>query len=99
MTIIRVNEHLYRVDMPTGSYTVVFDTDDMAWEIFHDKQKLSYGHDDLSLCFDWLEEKINKDLIGGFIIRVGDKQVDASIARKLNNLKRGFKENPFVKEF
>ena len=46
-----------------------------------------------------LEEKINKDLIGGFIIRVGDKQVDASIARKLNNLKRGFKENPFVKEF
>lgn len=35
-----------------------------------------------------LEEKINKDLIGGFIIRIGDKQVDASIARKLNNLKR-----------
>lgn len=46
-----------------------------------------------------LEEKINKDIIGGFIIRVGDKQVDASIARKLNNLKRSFKENPFIKEF
>ncbi len=46
-----------------------------------------------------LEEKINKDIIGGFIIRVGDKQVDASIARKLNNLRRDFKENPFVKEF
>jgi F-type H+-transporting ATPase subunit delta len=45
-----------------------------------------------------LEEKIDKDIIGGFIIRVGDKQIDASIARKLNNLKRGFKENPFVKE-
>ncbi len=46
-----------------------------------------------------LEEKINKNIIGGFILRVGDKQVDASIARKLNNLKRDFKENPFVKEF
>jgi F-type H+-transporting ATPase subunit delta len=45
-----------------------------------------------------LEEKIDKDIIGGFIIRVGDKQVDASIARKLSNLKRGFKENPFIKE-
>jgi F-type H+-transporting ATPase subunit delta len=45
-----------------------------------------------------LEEKIDKDIIGGFIIRVGDKQIDASIARKLSNLKRGFKENPFVKE-
>jgi F-type H+-transporting ATPase subunit delta len=44
-----------------------------------------------------LEEKINKDIIGGFIIRVGDKQIDASIARKLNNLKRNFKESPFAK--
>ena len=46
-----------------------------------------------------LQEVIDKDIIGGFIIRVGDKQVDASIARKLNNLKRSFNENPFVKEF
>ena len=46
-----------------------------------------------------IEEKINKDIIGGFIIRVGDKQMDASIARKLNSLKRTFKENPFIKEF
>ena len=46
-----------------------------------------------------LEEKISKDIIGGFILRVGDKQIDASIARKLNNLKRSFKENPFIKEF
>ncbi len=44
-----------------------------------------------------LEEKINKDLIGGFIIRVGDNQMDASIARKLSDLKRTFTENPFVK--
>jgi F-type H+-transporting ATPase subunit delta len=46
-----------------------------------------------------LEEKINKDLIGGFVLRVGDKQIDASIAHKLNLLKRTFKENPFIKEF
>ena len=38
-----------------------------------------------------LEEKIDKNIIGGFIIRVGDKQMDASIARKLNSLKRTFK--------
>lgn len=46
-----------------------------------------------------LEEKVNQDIIGGFILRVGDKQIDASIARKLSNLKRGFNENPFVKEY
>jgi|ERR1019366_311680 F-type H+-transporting ATPase subunit delta len=45
-----------------------------------------------------LQEKINKNIIGGFIIRVGDKQVDASISRKLNNLRRSFSENPFIRE-
>lgn len=45
-----------------------------------------------------LEEKINKDIIGGFIVRVGDKQVDASILNKLNNLKRTFTENPYIKK-
>ncbi len=45
-----------------------------------------------------LQEKINNDIIGGFILRIGDKQVDASIARKLNTLKRSFKENPYLKE-
>lgn len=44
-----------------------------------------------------LEEKIDQDIIGGIILRVGDKQVDASIVRKLNNLKHRFKENPFHK--
>ena len=45
-----------------------------------------------------LQEKINKDIIGGFIIRIGDKQVDASVSRKLNNLRRNFAENPYIKE-
>ncbi len=45
-----------------------------------------------------LEEKINASIIGGFVLRVGDKQIDASILRKLNNLKQSFKENPFIKE-
>jgi F-type H+-transporting ATPase subunit delta len=45
-----------------------------------------------------IQEKIDKNIIGGFIIRVGDKQVDASIARKINNLKQTFKENPFIKQ-
>lgn len=45
-----------------------------------------------------LEEKINKNIIGGFIIRVGDKQLDASIQNKLNALKRSFTENPYIKK-
>jgi len=37
-----------------------------------------------------LVEKIDKDLIGGFVLRIGDRQVDASISRKLNDLRKAF---------
>ena len=37
-----------------------------------------------------LVEKADKDLIGWLILRIGDKQVDASIQRKLLNLRRDF---------
>ena len=34
-----------------------------------------------------LTEKIDPSLIGGFIIRIDDKQIDASIASQLTNLR------------
>lgn len=37
-----------------------------------------------------IENKIDEGIIGGFILRVGDLQYDASISNKLNNLKREF---------
>ncbi len=46
-----------------------------------------------------LEEKIDKSLIGGFKVKVGDRQIDATILRKLNDLRKNFSENPFVREF
>jgi F-type H+-transporting ATPase subunit delta len=45
-----------------------------------------------------LIEKVDKSLIGGFVLTVGDKQVDASILRKLNELRKNFSENPYVSE-
>lgn len=46
-----------------------------------------------------LVEKIDKDMIGGFVLNVGDKQIDASIKNKLKALKVKFSQNPYVKEF
>lgn len=37
-----------------------------------------------------LENTVDENIIGGFVLRVGDLQYDASIANKLNNLKREF---------
>jgi len=46
-----------------------------------------------------LNETINPEIIGGMIIRVGDKQIDESIKRKLKNLEMEFDENPYVREY
>lgn len=35
-----------------------------------------------------LVEKTNPDLIGGFILKIGDKQIDKSVSRQLSNLKK-----------
>jgi F-type H+-transporting ATPase subunit delta len=45
-----------------------------------------------------LVEKTDKSLIGGFILRVGDKQVDASVMRQIRDLERNFSENPYISE-
>ena len=37
-----------------------------------------------------LEEKVNPDLIGGYVIKVNDKQIDASVKSRLNALKLEF---------
>jgi F-type H+-transporting ATPase subunit delta len=37
-----------------------------------------------------LKEVVNADLIGGFILTVGDKQFDSSIASSLNRVKKEF---------
>ena len=40
-----------------------------------------------------LENIVDESILGGFILRVGDKQYNASIASKLNRLKREFTLN------
>ena len=45
-----------------------------------------------------LKEIVDPELIGGFILKVGDRQVDASIRNKLKTLKVDFSQNPYIKE-
>ncbi|MBP7556559.1 MAG: ATP synthase F1 subunit delta [Chitinophagaceae bacterium] len=43
-----------------------------------------------------LEEKVNPDLIGGFVLQLGDKLVDASIAYDLRAIAKQFDNNDFI---
>jgi F-type H+-transporting ATPase subunit delta len=43
-----------------------------------------------------LEEKIDENLIGGFVLQVGDKLVDASVAYDLKAIAKQFDNNDFI---
>lgn len=43
-----------------------------------------------------LTEEVDPELIGGFVLQVGDHQLDTSVQHNLRNLKRSFSENPFI---
>ncbi len=42
-----------------------------------------------------VENIVDESIIGGFILQIGDKQFDASISGKLNNLRRNFETNHY----
>lgn len=46
-----------------------------------------------------LLEKVDQNLIGGAILRLGDKQLDASVARQIKDLKQSFNKNLYIKDF
>lgn len=46
-----------------------------------------------------IEEVVRPEIIGGFILQVDDRRVDASYSGKLNQLKRQFSQNLYVKDF
>jgi F-type H+-transporting ATPase subunit delta len=46
-----------------------------------------------------LKEKVNEEIIGGFVLAYDDKQYDASILRQIKNLRREFDINLYIKGF
>ena len=46
-----------------------------------------------------LQETVDPELLGGFILRMGDKEIDASIKRQLSTLRRKLTEHDYEPEF
>ncbi|MEI2740434.1 MAG: F0F1 ATP synthase subunit delta [Chitinophagaceae bacterium] len=43
-----------------------------------------------------LEEKVDPEIIGGFVLQAGDKLVDASISYDLKAIAKQFENNDFI---
>ena len=46
-----------------------------------------------------LEEIVDPSVIGGFILRFSNKQIDTSVERDINLLRREFEKNLYVKDY
>jgi F-type H+-transporting ATPase subunit delta len=46
-----------------------------------------------------LEEIVDEKIIGGYVLKVGDRQLDDSIKSKITELELQFSKNPYIKEF
>lgn len=46
-----------------------------------------------------LKESVNQDIMGGYILSVGDRQIDQSVKSKLNSLKQKFSDNPYIAKY
>ena len=46
-----------------------------------------------------LTEVIDEDIIGGMVVKMGDKQLDASVKRNIKELRKTFNKNLYIKDF
>jgi len=46
-----------------------------------------------------LVEIIDENIIGGMVVKIGDKQLDASVIRDIKELKKTFNKNLYIKDF
>lgn len=46
-----------------------------------------------------LETSVNPELVGGFVLNIGDRQLDTSLRSKFNRLRQEFNTNHYVKQF
>lgn len=46
-----------------------------------------------------LKETVDEKIIGGFILKMGDRQIDESVKSKLLKLKSNFRDNPYLVKY
>jgi F-type H+-transporting ATPase subunit delta len=86
ITAYKVHKNIYTIHLTTA-----MPVSDSVKQAIVTQVKKSAGFENVEV-----EEKVNPDIIGGFVLQIGDKLVDASIAYDLKAIARQFKNNDFI---
>lgn len=86
-----INQYKQHKSIHTVSLTTAVPISDTVRTAIIEQVKKASGFDKIEL-----EEKVNEDIIGGFLLQIGDKLVDASIAYDLKAIAKQFENNDFI---
>lgn len=86
-----IDQYKKHKDIHTVSLTTAVAIDDAVRNAILQQVKKASGYDKIEL-----EEKVNEDIIGGFVLQLGDKLIDASISYDLKEIAKQFENNDFI---
>ena len=86
-----ISSYKEKKNIQTIKLTTATPVNDSVKNAIIDQVKKSAGYEKVEL-----EEKVDPELIGGFVLQVGDKLVDASIAYDLRAIAKQFENNDFI---
>lgn len=91
MTVAFINAYKEHKNIHTVKLTTATPANDKIKDVIVAQIKKSVGFENIEV-----EEKVDPELIGGFVLQVGDKLVDASVAYDLKAIAKQFDNNDFI---
>lgn len=91
ITTAFINQYKEYKNIQTVKLTTAIPASDDIRKAITDQVRKASGFDNIEL-----EEKVDENIIGGFVLQVGDKLIDASIAYDLKTIARQFENNDFI---
>ncbi len=86
-----IHQYKQHKNIHTVNLTTAVAINDSVRNAILEQVKKASGFDKIEL-----DEKVNEDIIGGFVLQIGDKLVDASISYDLKEIAKQFENNDFI---
>lgn len=91
ITTAFISQYKNYKNIHTVQLTTAVPVSDNLRQSIIDQVKKASGYNNIEL-----DEKVDESVIGGFVLQIGDKLIDASISYDLKNIARQFENNDFI---